>query len=225
MQTEIVVALISSILGGLLVAVANHLFTRRKTEAEIEKLKAETQKTTAETEKIRREWLQLNSVGNDVEHLGLARANKTIWFDSSMGFQGYDLTAEYSKYSLEQGVLVISDPNASLIIQSYIHNGKEIGYIPHDITHSGQRKFHISCEMKAINSSHMVNIFLWEVREEAESIDDRQVTVMQDAWAKTEFHYRVPSDIDFKVHILTERHSMAGSLQVRNLLVAEILDR
>ncbi len=52
---EILVALISSFIGGLLVAIVNQLFTRSKTKAEAEKFRAEAEKTRAETEKTRAE--------------------------------------------------------------------------------------------------------------------------------------------------------------------------
>jgi len=50
---EILVALISSLIGGLLVAIVNQIFTRSKTEAEAEKFRAEAEKTRAEAEKTR----------------------------------------------------------------------------------------------------------------------------------------------------------------------------
>lgn len=55
MSEEIVAALITSVIGGLLVAIANHLFTRKKSSAEVEKLRAEAEKLRAETEKIKSE--------------------------------------------------------------------------------------------------------------------------------------------------------------------------
>ena len=56
MDIQIVVALIAllfSVSGGILVAIINHLLTRDKTSAEIEKIKAETQKFSAEAKKTR----------------------------------------------------------------------------------------------------------------------------------------------------------------------------
>lgn len=71
MPVEISVALISSIIGGFLVAVINHLFTRKKTEAETEKIRAEAEKLRAEAEKIRSEISKASSeaakLGDTVE--------------------------------------------------------------------------------------------------------------------------------------------------------------
>jgi hypothetical protein len=63
MPSELIAALITSVIGGLMVAVVNVIFTRRKTVAEIEKLSAEAQKIKAEAEHfavqaedIRKRW-------------------------------------------------------------------------------------------------------------------------------------------------------------------------
>ncbi len=50
---DIISSLISSVIGGLMVAVVNHFFTRKKLEAEIQKLTAESAKIRAETEVLR----------------------------------------------------------------------------------------------------------------------------------------------------------------------------
>lgn len=54
MSTEVVAALVSSIIGGLLVAFINLLFMRKKIEAEIKKLEAESRKANLEAEEIER---------------------------------------------------------------------------------------------------------------------------------------------------------------------------
>jgi len=58
---EILVAFISSLIGGLLVAIVNQIFTRSKTEAEAEKFRAEAEKIRAEAEKIRTEISKVSS--------------------------------------------------------------------------------------------------------------------------------------------------------------------
>ena len=55
MPTEIIVSLISSVIGGFLVAVVNYVFTRKKIAAETEKLRAEAEKLRAEAAKINAE--------------------------------------------------------------------------------------------------------------------------------------------------------------------------
>ncbi len=55
MPTEIAVVLISTVVGGILGAIVNHLLASKRNAAEIEKLKAEAEKTKAETERTRAE--------------------------------------------------------------------------------------------------------------------------------------------------------------------------
>lgn len=52
MLTEVVIPLLSALFGGVVVAFLNYLFNKRKTEAEIEKIKAETNKIRAETSRM-----------------------------------------------------------------------------------------------------------------------------------------------------------------------------
>ena len=52
MLTEVVIPLLSALFGGVVVTFLNYLFNKRKSEAEIDKIKAETDKVHAETEKI-----------------------------------------------------------------------------------------------------------------------------------------------------------------------------
>jgi hypothetical protein len=64
MPEQIIIALISALIGGLLVAVVNHLFTRRKTEAEAEKFLAEAERMRAEAEKVKVETKQFIAHSN-----------------------------------------------------------------------------------------------------------------------------------------------------------------
>ena len=53
--TTAIVAVASGVVGGSGVALINHLFNRKKTQVEIQKIQAEVEKTRAETEKIHAE--------------------------------------------------------------------------------------------------------------------------------------------------------------------------
>jgi hypothetical protein len=52
MNAEILIGLISSLIGGMVVALITHWSTRKRTEAEAKKLEAEAEKTKAETTKL-----------------------------------------------------------------------------------------------------------------------------------------------------------------------------
>lgn len=218
MQTEIITALISSIIGGILVAIVNHIFTRKKTIAEIDKIKAETHKTNAEADKIRKEMMHaLNEVG----YYDPTEVSEKVIYDGTRGFQGYDIAAQFSQYSIQQGVLVIQDDEVGLALQKYVSDGMESEIIQKNLLVAGKRKFHISCELKAIEASFEVNIFMWDELEEEESVDDRIITVADSEWRKADLYFRARPDKNYLVRILVTRLSNIGSLQIRNLVVAE----
>lgn len=72
MTEGITIALISSIIGGLLVAIVNQLFTRKRTEAEAEKLRAEAEsiktEASAQTEKIKAEAEKIKAEAEKIRH-------------------------------------------------------------------------------------------------------------------------------------------------------------
>lgn len=73
MPVEIAVALVSAVISGFLVAIVNHLFTRKKTEAEAEKMRAEAEKLRAETEKIKSEISKASSETKDAVEKAVER--------------------------------------------------------------------------------------------------------------------------------------------------------
>ncbi len=220
MQTEIIATLISSIIGGLLVAVANHLFTRKKTDAEIEKLRAETRKITAETDKLRGEMMQLNTASGEANYYAPTIANERVIYDGTHGINGHDISSQY-QYTIQQGVLVIQDSEAGLALRKYVYDGKESEFIPKNEVIAGERRFRISCELKVIKASYAINFYLQDYLEEEDGLDDRRVTITHAEWKKTDLYFRVRSDVDCLVHIWAERLSETGSLQIRNLVLAE----
>lgn len=235
MNTEIIIALISfiaSIFGGLLVAVVNHLFTQKKTEAETKKLEAEIDKLKAETKKTLAESAKISS---DTKHaLGEAiyydvtEINEKVIFDGSKSITSYDLISGFGEedFDIQEGVILIqSNEWASYKLQTYMYNNKESTFIPKNEIVSGYRKFHVACELKVINASYSVSIFLWEIPEPEDgsdpSIDDRRVIVTDNEWIKKDFYFRAPPYKNYEVNIGAERQSGEGSLQIRNLIVAE----
>jgi cell division protein FtsB len=89
MPIEIVISLISSVIGGLLVAIVNQLFAKKKNEAEIEKLKAEAEKIKAEAEKVRTEIKRLNSTVEKANYYASTK-DEIVLFDGTKGFYEQD---------------------------------------------------------------------------------------------------------------------------------------
>jgi hypothetical protein len=220
MDTQIVTALITSIIGGSLVAIVNHILTRKKTEAEIEKLKAETKKILAEAEKISSD---AKHVVSQTSYYDSTEINEVIIYDGRQNFQGYNFDTRWSgDYNIQQGVIIISGTGASFDLRSYSYNDREYRHIPRNELIPGYRKLRASCELKVINASYEFRLYLREDPDlTEESIDDRVVNVTETQWKKEEFYFRAPPDKNYILAILADRISGDGSLQVRNLVLTE----
>ena len=72
-KPTIITNILSGLLGGVVVAVINHLFTRRKIAAETDKLKAEADKVSAEAEKIRFETKNMISQMVTIQDIQLSK--------------------------------------------------------------------------------------------------------------------------------------------------------
>jgi hypothetical protein len=226
MQSEIVVALITSVIGGSLVAIVNHLLTRRKYDAETRKLDAEIEKLKAETEKIRNET---RHELNEAKYYDSPTTNERIIYDGTKGIAGYDIHSIFSACDIQKGVMVIQVEKwdwGRFELQSYTYDGKSCPYIPKDETISGLRRFHVSYEVKAIGASYEVSAFLWETPEveDEPSIDDRNVNVTNSEWKQVHFYFKAPPNKNYTVNVGAQHISGEGSLQIKNLMVTERID-
>jgi len=228
MDIQIVVALIallSSVSGGILVAIINHLLTRDKTNAEIEKIKAETQKFSAEAKKTRSEIAHLSSALGRANYYDSQEINEVILYDGTHGIQGYDIYSKWSKYTVQQGAILIQDVDAGIYLRKYLYCGKETAFIPKNELVSGERKFRISCESKAIRASYNVKIYIEnsinDDEDLGEDLGQQEIEVNHSEWEKADLYYSIQPDKDCSVFIFVERLSGDGSLQIRNLVVAE----
>lgn len=98
MTTELIVALLSSsLIGGLVVAVANHLFTKEKVKAEAKKLEAETQKIAVETKRVIEES-EYERVERSLKYSSKAPKGWTITGDDPFSFKiGTDKAVVYQE--------------------------------------------------------------------------------------------------------------------------------
>lgn len=231
MNTEIIVALITSVIGGSLVAIVNHILTRRKNDAEIKKLEAEIDKLRAETKKT---LAEAEKISGDTKH-ALAEASyhdsttpkENVIYDGTKGIANYDIHSMFSTCDIQKGVILIQNEDWDRYeLQSYTYDGKLRPYIPKDETISGPRRFRVSCEVKVIGASYKVGAFLWETPEPEDhaSIDDRNVNVVDSEWKEIHFYFEAPPDKNYTVNIGAERTSGQGSLQIRNLIVTQRVD-
>lgn len=70
MSPEIISALISALIGGVVVGMMNHLLTRRKTNAEIRHFELNNEKLALEIKKIRQELQEVKTIILDKVQVG-----------------------------------------------------------------------------------------------------------------------------------------------------------
>jgi hypothetical protein len=91
-SSEIIVGLFASIFGGMLVAIANQLFTRNKTRAETKKIEAEAEKIQAETAKL------LSELNLEEENFVSDRQLPSGWIAAGSHPEDYDMGVDHKVY-------------------------------------------------------------------------------------------------------------------------------
>jgi hypothetical protein len=215
MSIEIITSLISSVIGGLLVAIINQLFTKKKNEAETEKLKAEAEKIKAEAEKVRVEIKKLNSTVEQANYYAIAK-DEAVRFDGTKGFYEQDYSGAGE---LKDGVIVTE--GGYFALRNYIYNEKKLEYIPKNPL-LPMRKFHVSFDAKVSQGKYSI---AFGFREHAtdERIAVKEVIVDEVEWNSFDLYFKVPSNKDYIIRFSFEP-KIEGSAQLRNLLIAESLN-
>lgn len=213
MPTEIVTSLISSVIGGLLVAIVNYFFTRKKTQAETEKLKAEADKIKAEAEKVRVEIGRLNTTVEEASYLVAATTEQVIYDGTKVtGIEDYDIIGQAE---VKNGILVLTDGGFRL--RKYTYNGQATDFLPKNEVIT-RRTLRVGFESKVTQGKYVI-ILIFETLER-DKLEMMEVIVDQTEWKKTNLYFRLPPDKDsilcFFLHPIS-----AGSFQMRNLVLAE----
>jgi len=91
-SSEIIVGLFASIFGGMLVAIANQLFTRNKTRAETKKIEAEAEKIQAETAKL------LSELNLEEKKFVSDRQLPSGWIASGSHSENYEMGIDHKVY-------------------------------------------------------------------------------------------------------------------------------
>jgi len=234
MPPEIVIGLISSLVGGLLVAVANNFLVRKKTDAEAAKLRAEADKANAEADKVRieskklaAEIEKLNSVVLEANYYATSSANERIIYDGRKGIEGYDLKALGKSrvfHEIKNGVLVIRRSSDKGVYQiqvcTYVYDSREKEYLPKNELLTGPRKLRVSCEAKVTQGYHSLLFAVTSIPRN-ELLDRNEVIVDQAEWTEISLYFRFPSYCDCVLQIIDLPKSQPGSLQLRKLVLAE----
>lgn len=238
--THIATSLISALLGGVMVALVNHLFTKRKMDAEVKKYHAEVDKIVAETKKIETERQNLERVSAAMTYQ-LTPAAEKILYDSRNRAIGHDFVGEPDRapdaqgilvgeiasatLSFEDGILNIRRENAhgryKVWLQRYQVDGRERDFIPKNERLAGARSFRISCEAKAMEAEHTLRFLLKDqAANEFASPEERRIS--SNAWTELNLYLRGSASKDYIIRVDDLGVSAApSSVQIRNFQLAE----
>jgi hypothetical protein len=230
--TTIVTAVLAAVLGGTGGALLTYIFGKKKTQAEIENLRAEAQKNRAEADKISAEL-------KGVVSYSLAASDEQILFDGSARIDGFDVRGNEGNFWKsttpkglgelkfeEGGILNIQRKNKDgrfeLWFQRYDYKGTERQTIPKDDLISGKRKLRVSCEAKVSGVEHSLRFILRQPS--GDRLAEQRFTVKSSEWTKFQVFLsadpldcilRIDDEIDARVSL------PPGSVQIRNIVLAQ----
>jgi len=234
MSNEIIIGLISTVVGGSIVALINYLLTKRKTDAEIENLRAQSNKLKSETPK---------TASDSVERANYYRSagtDEVLIYDGRKGIEDFDIrgygeiinesqnkTAARGRLSTSNGILILERTNNEgrylIELERYIYNGTEQKVIPENQLLQGERRLRVKCEAKVTKGSHT----LWFVMKDKATgnwFSKKEKVVDQNRWIQIALSFSFASTGACWLRIDDREVTHKGSsLHIRNLMVYEIL--
>lgn len=200
MSDEIIISLISSILGGLFVTLLNHLFARRKEKAETQKIQAEEEKIRIETEKLRSEIAKLNADISEVKY-HLPATQEKIIYDSKNGIIGYDFEIT-GRHSFKDGNLIIEQlGNFKVCLRKYVVDNniekalpKRLGNKTEKTKMFKERKFRVLCEARVNHGTFAFALLFQGVQ--GTPLIGQLMTVDDKKWSTFEWFLEAPNNAE-----------------------------
>jgi hypothetical protein len=235
---KILISMGSGLLGGLVVAVINQVFTRQKTQAETTKLNAEADKIRAETQKLLGEMQKVASTVQEASYR-LSQAKETVIYDGRAGADGADFTGQGERFygepkdkpkgtgtlRIEAGILNIQRTNTGgrfrVTLLRYVYGDAVRDYIPKNDLIAGKRVLKLTCEAKAVGGSHTA-VFIVKKKHDGSWLASHEHPFTRNEWEQAEAYLRIPPNEDCYLVVDDQVVSHANSsLQVRALVLAE----
>lgn len=219
------------LLSGSVVALFNHLLTKKKTAAEIEKLQAEAELTRAQARQITDNFNNLSDkvsykladAAQSSEHV-LYTSEKSDLFD----FRVVKLDNAEGELTIKDGVLQILRSNVAGSMQIWLENytyggNSQLRVLPKDESISGDRKLRVSCEVKAIGAEHtLLFVIKGENAPGGLHMADKRYRVMSNEWTPVDIYFRVSPGQ--QCHFRIDNRSVSApnsSVQIRKLVLAQ----
>lgn len=222
---------ISGLVSGLFVAVTNHLFMRKRTAAEIDKLKAEAELTRAQAKQL------TDSLDNLTDKVGyklpeLAQNNETILYTSeasdTFDFRVVKVDNAEGGVEVKDGIISIRRTNTSGTLQVWLESyrqpaGSTQRTLLKNENISGDRKLRVSCDVKAVAGEHTI-LFIIKGEDDPMGVHmaEKRQRVSSNEWTTLEAYFRVSPAKNCRFRMDDRSVSAAGSsLQMRRLILAE----
>jgi hypothetical protein len=235
---KVLISMVSGLLGGLIVAIVNHFFTRRKTHAETEKLIAETKRINLEIQKMSSEVGGISSTVQEVKDK-LIQVNEKIIYDGSVYCDGADFMGQGDRlygepkekpkgggsFKVENAVINIQRTNADgryrITLLRYLYDGVEREYLPKNELLAGKRVLKLTCEVKAARGEHTLS-FLIKKKQGGDWLGEHKQSFTQNEWAQVTAYFRVSPNEDSQLWIDDLKVSKAdASVQLRKIVLSE----
>lgn len=231
------VTAVSALLGGVVVAIANHIFTRRKTDAETKKLEAETEKTRVETQRMIAEMARIASTVQEV-NTKLGRTTEIVIYDGTTA-DGADFSGQGERFFgdskdkprgtgmllVENGVLNVQRSNVEarfrITLLSYAYGGAVRDYLPKNELLTNRRILKATCEGKVVGGAHTA-VFVIKKKPDGDRLANWEHTFSTNEWTAVEAYFRVPPGDDCYLVIDDQKVAKPNtSIQLRHLVLVE----
>lgn len=225
------ISVLTGAVSGIVVALANHWLTKRKTAAEIEKLQAEAELTRAQARQITD---NLNNLSDKISYKlpDVARSNETILYSSNnsdaFDFRVVKVDHAEGEFTVQDGILYINRTNSvgtlQIWLENYLYAGKpHLKILPKNENIAGDRKLRVSCEVKAVGGEHtLLLVIKGENTPGGVHLGDKRQRVASNEWLSVDAYFRVSPGQNCHFRI-DDRNVSApnSSVQIRKLVVAE----
>ncbi len=240
MSSEVLSTLISSIIGGLLVAILNYFFSKRRSDAETQKLIAEAEQMRAETEKAKIETIKLTreveKLGQKVDEVTLAsRMSSQVVYDSRTGIQPFDFkgygnvfngTTGQGRLLIEPQFFSIERTNVgggfTVALYRYFYHKRINEFLPKNDLVIGKRKIHLSLEAKITKGTCSVHVYFAPANDFSIVLHGIRVDDWQEnQWQKLNLQYEFDPLVDCSLVIFAFDNSATHSFILRNIILTE----
>jgi hypothetical protein len=222
MSDEVIASLISSLVGGLLVAIVNYLLTRGKTNAEIDKLHAEAEKMRVEAKQMQK----------NTDEIASYVVKEEMIYDGRKGITGYDLLVikkdRANHHAFKQDMLIIERTQKQGIYQfqlrKYQYKDEDSEFLPKNSLVADKRKLKAAFEARVSEGARTI-VFAMTSFPSEDLLDKEEIVIDEQHWREYNIFFRIPSFKDCTLQIVDLYGSEPGVLRLRDLTLEERLPK